>query len=136
MRVVPEDDGERLMISTAGVWQASGSSGDDGRCDPARDEAGRRRAALCGAGALTGQNADVRSDVFTMGVLAYEMATATLPFVGASMPALLGAMLRGGRRIPRARSRRCRSRGRRDPEGALAGAGGRDRDGARLRRRG
>ena len=50
---------------------------------------------------LTGQNADVRSDVFTMGVLAYEMATATLPFVGGSMPALLGAMLRGRPADPR-----------------------------------
>ena len=31
---------------------------------------------------LTGRNADVRSDVFTMGVLAYEMATATRPYDG------------------------------------------------------
>jgi serine/threonine-protein kinase len=52
---------------------------------------------------LTGQNADVRSDVFTMGVLAYEMATATLPFTGATMPALLGAMLRGRVVDPRER---------------------------------
>jgi serine/threonine-protein kinase len=44
---------------------------------------------------LTGQHADVRSDIFTIGVLSYEMATATLPYDGPSMPALLGAMLRG-----------------------------------------
>ncbi|HEX6463298.1 MAG TPA: hypothetical protein VFZ98_02545, partial [Vicinamibacterales bacterium] len=42
-----------------------------------------------------GQHADVRSDVFTIGALAYEMATAALPYDGPSMPALLGAMLRG-----------------------------------------
>src|SRR6185295_9611828 len=50
---------------------------------------------------LTGQNADVRSDVFTMGVVAYEMATATLPYDGGSMPALLGAMLKGRPANPR-----------------------------------
>ena len=38
-----------------------------------------------------------------MGVLAYEMATATLPFTGATMPALLGAMLRGRPADPRER---------------------------------
>jgi len=52
---------------------------------------------------LTGQNADVRSDVFTMGVLAYEMATGVLPYTGATMPGLLGAMLRGRPADPRER---------------------------------
>jgi eukaryotic-like serine/threonine-protein kinase len=101
MRVVPEDDGERLMISTAGVWQASDLLATMG-------DATLRGSALADVELhyvapelLTGQNADVRSDVFTMGVLAYEMATATLPFVGASMPALLGAMLRGRPADPR-----------------------------------
>ena len=36
-----------------------------------------------------------------MGVLAYEMATATLPYDGASMPDLLGNMLRGEPAAPR-----------------------------------
>jgi serine/threonine protein kinase len=50
---------------------------------------------------LTGQNADVRSDIFTLGVLAYEMATGMLPYDGPTMPALLGAMLRGRPADPR-----------------------------------
>ena len=57
---------------------------------------------------LTGRNADVRSDVFTMGVLAYEMATATRPYDGGSMPELLGNMLRGEPAAPRTGSQRCR----------------------------
>ena len=95
MRLAPEEDGERLMISTAGIWQAADLLATMG-------DATLRGTALTdielhyvAPEILTGQNADVRSDVFTMGVLAYEMATATLPYHGASMPALLGAMLRG-----------------------------------------
>ena len=101
MRVAPEEDGERLMISTAGIWQAADLLATMG-------DATLRGTALTdielhyvAPELLTGQNADVRSDVFTMGVLAYEMATATLPFDGASMPALLGAMLRGNPADPR-----------------------------------
>jgi serine/threonine protein kinase len=95
IRVATDEDGQRLMVSTAGIWQAQdllATMGD---------------ATLRGGGVtdvelnyvapelLTGQDADVRSDVFTMGVLAYEMATGARPFTGATMPALLGAMLRG-----------------------------------------
>ena len=53
---------------------------------------------------LTGQTADVRSDVFTMGVLAYEMATARRPYEGTSMPSLLGSMLRSSSEKTLARS--------------------------------
>jgi serine/threonine protein kinase len=103
IRVTADDEGQRLLISTAGIWQAQdllATMGD---------------ATLRGVGVadvelhyvppelLTGQNADVRSDVFTMGVLAYEMATGVLPFTGATMPALLGAMLRGQVADPRER---------------------------------
>jgi serine/threonine protein kinase len=91
------------MISTAGIWQAQDLL------------ATMRDATLRGADMadvelhyvapelMTGDSADVRSDVFTMGVLAYEMATGVLPFTGATMPALLGAMLRGRVADPRAR---------------------------------
>jgi serine/threonine protein kinase len=90
-----DEDSERLRISTAGIWQASDLLATLG-------DATLRGSALADVELhyvapelLTGQNADVRSDVFTMGVLAYEMSTATLPFEGATMPALLGSMLRG-----------------------------------------
>jgi serine/threonine protein kinase len=95
MRVTTDDEGERLLISSAGIWQAQdllatlqdrtlrGVALADGELRYTAPEI------------LTGRTADVRSDVFTMGVLAYEMATATLPFDGGSMPELLGNMLRG-----------------------------------------
>ena len=95
MRVARDDDGERLMISSAGIWQAQDLL------------ATLHEQTLRGIGLadveiryvapelLTGRTADVRSDIFTMGVLAYELATGMLPYDGSSMPELLGNMLRG-----------------------------------------
>ena len=103
MRVTTDDDGERLLISSAGVWQAQdllATLQDDTLRGVALADAELRYTA---PELLTGRNADVRSDVFTMGVLAYEMATATLPYDGASMPDLLGNMLRGEPANPRTR---------------------------------
>jgi serine/threonine protein kinase len=94
LRVGADDDGERLMISSGGIWQAS---------DLLATLQDQTLRGMCLADAelryvapeiLTGRAADVRSDIFTMGVVAFEMATGTLPYDGASMPALLGDMLR------------------------------------------
>ena len=101
MRVTTDDEGERLLISSAGVWQAQdllATLQDDTLRGIALADAELRYMA---PELLTGRNADVRSDVFTMGVLAYEMATATLPYDGASMQELLGSMLRGEPADPR-----------------------------------
>jgi eukaryotic-like serine/threonine-protein kinase len=95
IRVTTDEEEERLMISTAGVWDAQDLLAT------LRDQTVRGTALAdvelryVAPELLTGRNADVRSDVFTMSVLAYEMATASLPYDGMSMPALLGAMLRG-----------------------------------------
>jgi serine/threonine protein kinase len=103
MRVTNDEDGERLMISTAGIWQAADMLST-------LHEQTVRGVALADAELryvapelLTGRTADVRSDIFTMGVLAYEMATGCLPYDGATMPELLGSMLRGVVADPRER---------------------------------
>ena len=95
IRVTADEEGERLMISSAGIWQAQDLLST------------LQEQTLRGIGLadvelsyvapelLTGKSADVRADIFTMGVLAYEMATGTLPYRGESMQELLGAMLRG-----------------------------------------
>jgi serine/threonine protein kinase len=95
MRVTTDDEGERLLISSAGIWQAQdllATLHDKTLRGIALADTELRYTA---PELLTGRSADVRSDIFTMGVIAYEMATATLPYDGNSMPELLGAMLRG-----------------------------------------
>ena len=82
MRITTDDEGERLLISSAGVWQAQdllATLQDKTLRGVALADAELRYTA---PELLTGRNADVRSDVFTMGVVAYEMATATLPYDG------------------------------------------------------
>ncbi|HSC28587.1 MAG TPA: serine/threonine-protein kinase [Vicinamibacterales bacterium] len=103
VRVSTDDEGERLFISSAGIWQAQDLLAT-------LHEQTLRGIGLADAELryvapelLTGRAADVRSDIFTMGVLAYEMASGTLPYNAGSMPELLGVMLRGTPDDPRAR---------------------------------
>jgi serine/threonine protein kinase len=101
LRVAIEEDGERLMISSAGIWQSqdllASLHEQTLRGLGLADEEVRYVAPEL----LTGRCADVRSDIFTMGVLAYEMATGLLPYDAPSMPALLGTMLAGHPADPR-----------------------------------
>jgi serine/threonine protein kinase len=103
MRVTTDDEGERLLISSAGIWQAQdllATLHDKTLRGIALADTELRYSA---PELLTGRSADVRSDIFTMGVIAYEMATAALPYDGSSMPELLGTMLRGQPADPTAR---------------------------------
>lgn len=102
IRLTQDEEGERLMISSAGIWQAQDLLGT-------LQEQTLRGLGLADAELryvapelLTGRAADVRSDVFTLGVLIYEMATATLPYDGVTFPDLLGKMLAGTVADPRA----------------------------------
>jgi serine/threonine-protein kinase len=101
IRVATDDDGERIVISSAGIWEAQDLLGTlqeqtlrgmglaDGELRYVAPEL------------FTGRKADVRSDVFSLGVLIYEMATGMTPFDGATLPELLGKMLTGTPRDPR-----------------------------------
>jgi serine/threonine protein kinase len=101
IRVATDEDGPRLMISTAGIWQAQDLLATMGDVTLRGGAMGDAEPHYVAPELLTGQNADVRSDIFTIGVLAYEMATGSRPFAGESLPVLLGAMLRGQPADPR-----------------------------------
>ena len=51
---------------------------------------------------LMGGAPNPRADVFTIGVLAYQMVTGTLPFRAASVPELIGQMLQSRPAAPNA----------------------------------
>ena len=101
IRVATDDDGERIVISSAGIWEAQDLLGT-------LQEQTLRGMGLADSELryvapelFTGRKADVRSDVFSLGVLIYEMATGMTPFDGATLPELLGKMLTGTPRDPR-----------------------------------
>lgn len=95
IRTTTDEDGERLMISTGGISQVQDLLAT-------QNEAVLRGGALndsempyIAPEVLTGQPVSVAADLFTVGVLAYEMATGGQPYAGRTMPELLGAMMVG-----------------------------------------
>jgi eukaryotic-like serine/threonine-protein kinase len=101
VRLTRDEDGERLMISSAGIWQAQDLLGTLHEQTLRGMGLADSELRYVAPELLTGRVADVRSDVFTLGVLIYEMATGVLPFDGSTLPELLGRMLSGGARDPR-----------------------------------
>jgi serine/threonine protein kinase len=101
IRVVRDSDAEHVAISTAGVAQIQDvlSTLDEQtlRAQSTIDSELRYVAPEL----LTGKTATVRSDVYTIGVVGYEMATGVRPYDATTLPLLLGQMLEGPPPDPR-----------------------------------
>jgi serine/threonine protein kinase len=101
IRVVRDGDSEHVAISTAGVAQIQDvlSTLDEQTLRAQSTDDSELR--YVAAELLTGKSATVRSDIYTIGVVGYEMATGVRPYDSTTLPLLLGQMLEGPPRDPR-----------------------------------
>jgi serine/threonine protein kinase len=93
IRLTSEDGQERIVLSTAGIASVQDVLATMREQELRGQEASEQELPYVAPEVLMGRAPDPRADVFTMGVLAYQMATGRLPYRAASMPELLGQML-------------------------------------------
>ena len=94
IRLTDEDGHERIVMSTAGIRAVQDVLATMREQELRGQEASEHELPYIAPEILMGHAPDSRADVFTMGVLAYQMATGQLPYRAASLPELLGQMLR------------------------------------------
>lgn len=102
-REAGEGEEERVLVSSGGICQVQDLLAT-------LDERTLRGTELVDAElryvapeVLMGQPPDARADVYTIGALAYEMATGHVPFDASSLPQLVGVILGGTAPDPRGR---------------------------------
>jgi serine/threonine protein kinase len=93
IRLAVEDGHERIVLSTAGIASVQDVLATMREQELRGQEASEQELPYVAPEVLMGRAPDARADVFTIGVLAYQMATGRLPYRAASMPELLGQML-------------------------------------------
>ena len=101
IRTTTDDDGERVMVSTGGIGQVQDLLASQSDAVLRGGELSDSEMPYIAPEVLTGQPVTVAADLFTLGVLAYEMATGSQPYAGRTMPELLGVMMAGKPRAPR-----------------------------------
>jgi len=93
IRMTTDEEGERLLISTGGISQVQELLASLSDSALRGGDLGSAEMPYIAPEVLSGNPADVRSDIFTIGALLFEMATGRAPFAGRALPELLGAML-------------------------------------------
>jgi eukaryotic-like serine/threonine-protein kinase len=104
IRLTDEDGHERIVMSTAGIRSVQDVLATMREQELRGQEASEQELPYVAPEILTGRAPNPRADIFTMGVLAYQMATGQLPFRAESLPELLGRMLQTMPTPPAARS--------------------------------
>ncbi|MDH4064868.1 MAG: serine/threonine protein kinase, partial [Acidobacteriota bacterium] len=94
IRLTTEEGVERIVLSTAGIRSVQDVLATMREQELRGQEASEHELPYVAPEILMGQAPDPSADVFTMGVLAYQMATGRLPYRASSVPELLGRMLR------------------------------------------
>jgi len=101
IRILEDADRSSVAISSAGVHQIGdvlATLSEETLRAQATDETELLHVA---PELLTGKTATERSDIYTIGVLGYQMATGRTPYNASTLPVLLGAMFEGPPADPR-----------------------------------
>jgi serine/threonine protein kinase len=93
-RLLHDVDGDRLLVSSGGIGQVRDLLGTMSGAAMRGDEIRQSELPYVAPEVLMGDHPSALSDLFTVGALVYHMATGTAPFDEASLPELMGAMLR------------------------------------------
>jgi serine/threonine protein kinase len=93
IRLTDEDGHERIVMSTAGIRSVQDVLATMREQELRGQEASEQELPYVAPEILMGRGPDPRADVFTLGVLGYQMLTGQLPYRAASLPELLGQML-------------------------------------------
>ncbi|MCC7124505.1 MAG: serine/threonine protein kinase [Acidobacteria bacterium] len=93
IRITTEDGDERLVLSSAGIASVQDVLATMKEQELRGEEASERELPYVAPEVLMGRAPDVRADLFTIAVLAYEMLTGAVPFRARSLPELIGQML-------------------------------------------
>jgi serine/threonine protein kinase len=88
-----ESAGEELVISSSGIKSVGDVLATMREQELRGQEASQNELPYVAPEILMGGAPNARADVFTIGVLAYQMVTGVLPFQAASLPELIGRML-------------------------------------------
>lgn len=86
-------DSERIVMSTAGIRSVQDVLATMREQELRGQEASEQELPYVAPEVLLGGPPSVRADVFTIGVIAYQMVTGHAPFRAPSMPELIGQML-------------------------------------------
>jgi serine/threonine protein kinase len=84
---------EVIVMTTAGIRSVSDVLATMREQELRGQEASEQELPYVAAEILMGGAPNARADIFTVGVLAYQMVTGRLPFTAASLPELIGQML-------------------------------------------
>jgi serine/threonine-protein kinase len=95
IRLTTDEGDERIVMSSAGIRSVQDVLATMREQELRGQEASERELPYVAPEILMGRAPDARADLFTIGVLAYQMATGQLPYRAPSLPELLGQMLQG-----------------------------------------
>ena len=91
---------ERMVMTTAGIRSVQDVLATMREQELRGQEASEQELPYVAPETLMGGAPNARSDIFTIGVLAYQMVTGTLPFKAPSLPELMGQMLQAKAAAP------------------------------------